>query len=91
LGTLDKVRESCQGIVGVGTLDILKGKRTTCRITRGNLFILTNKQHAITADSANGHEDAGRGEMCVERRKRKTHFNTLGESGRVAGGSVETL
>ena len=86
------MRESCQGIVGVGTLDILKGKRTTCRIMRGNLFILTNKQQiAITADSANGHEDAGRGEMCVERRKRKTHFNTLGEGGRVAGGSVETL
>ena len=34
LGTLDKVRESCQGVLGVLTLDILQGKRTTCRITR---------------------------------------------------------
>jgi hypothetical protein len=42
-------------------------------------------------DSENGHEDAEGGELCVERRKRKIHFNTLGESGRTAGGSVETL
>ena len=33
------------GALGVETLDILKGKRTTSRITRGNLFILTNKYH----------------------------------------------
>jgi hypothetical protein len=62
--------------------------------TRGNLFILTNKTNtiiAITADSENGQEDARRGELCVERRKRKIHFNTLGESGRVAGGRIETL
>jgi hypothetical protein len=52
---------------------------------------LTNTIIAITADSKNGHEDAGRGELCVESWKRKTHFNTLGESGRVAGGRVETL
>jgi hypothetical protein len=37
------------------------------------------------------HKDAGRGELCVESRIRKIHFNTLGESGRVAGGRVETL
>ena len=37
------------------------------------------------------HEEAGRGELCVESWKRKTHFNTLGESGRVGGGRVETL
>ena len=36
-------------------------------------------------------EDAGRGELCVASRIRKIHFNTLGESGRVAGGRVETL
>ena len=55
-------------------------------------FILTNKHLiAITADSENGHEDAGRGELCVEGRIRKIHINTLGEIGSVAGGSVETL
>jgi hypothetical protein len=52
---------------------------------------ITNTIIAITADSENGQEDGGRGELCVERRKRKTHFNTLGESRRVAGGRVETL
>ena len=52
---------------------------------------ITNTIIAITADSENGHEDAGRGELCVESWKRKTHFDTLGESGRVAGGRVETL
>jgi hypothetical protein len=45
VGMLDKVRESCQGILGVETLDFLKGKRTICRVSRGNLFILTNKRH----------------------------------------------
>jgi hypothetical protein len=39
VGTLlDKVRESCQGVLGVETLDILQGKRTICGITLGNLF-----------------------------------------------------
>ena len=52
---------------------------------------ITNTIIAITADSKNGHEDVGQGELCVERRKRKTHFNTPGESRRVAGGRVETL
>ena len=52
---------------------------------------ITNTIIAITADSENGHEDAGQGELCVESRIRKIHFNTLGESGRVAGGRVETL
>jgi hypothetical protein len=52
---------------------------------------ITNTIIAITADSENGHEDAGQGELCAESWKRKTHFNTLGESGRVAGGRVETL
>jgi hypothetical protein len=47
---------------------------------------ITNTIIAITADSKNGHEDAGRGELCVESRKRKIYFNALGESGRVAGG-----
>ena len=46
---------------------------------------------AITADSKNRHEDVERGELCVESGERKIHFNTLGESGRVAGGRVETL
>ena len=67
---------------------------TELRSTRENLFMLTNITNtiiAITADSENGHEDAGRGELCVESWKRKTRFNTLGESGRVAGGCVETL
>jgi hypothetical protein len=43
---------------------------TETRNTRGNLFILTNITNtiiAITADSENGHDDAGRGELCVER------------------------
>jgi hypothetical protein len=52
---------------------------------------ITNTIIAITADSKNRHEDAGRGELCVESWKRKIHFNTLGESGRVVGGRVETL
>ena len=66
--------------------------RTICRNTRGNLSsLITNTIIAITADSENGHEDAGQGELCAESWKRKTHFNTLGESGRVAGGRVETL
>ena len=30
---------------------------------------ITNTIIAITADSKNGHEDAGRGELCVESRK----------------------
>ena len=71
MGTLNKVRESCQGVLGVETLDIIQGKRTICRITRGNLFMLTNITNtiiAITADSEDGHKDAGRGELCVERR-----------------------
>ena len=60
---------------------------TEMRNTRGNLFMLTNITNtiiAITADSKNRHEDARRGKLCV-------HFNTLGESGKVAGGRVETL
>jgi hypothetical protein len=52
---------------------------------------ITNTIIAITADSKNGHKDAGQGELCVESRKIKIHFNTLVESGRVAGGRVETL
>jgi hypothetical protein len=52
---------------------------------------ITNPIIAITADSKNRHEDAGRGELCVERPQKKTYFNTLGESGRVTGGRVETL
>jgi hypothetical protein len=52
---------------------------------------ITNTIIAITADSENGHEDAGQGELCVESWKRRTYFNTLGESGRVAGGRVEAL
>ena len=52
---------------------------------------ITNTIIAITADSENGHDDARRGELCVESWKRKTHSKTLGESGRVAGGRVETL
>ena len=44
---------------------------TELRSMRGNLFMLTNITNAIiaiTADSKNGHEDSGRGELCVERR-----------------------
>ena len=52
---------------------------------------ITNTIIAITADSENGHEDAGRGELCVESWKRKIYFNTLGESGRVAGGRESKL
>ena len=67
--------------MGVETLDILQGKMTIRRVKRGNLFILTNNAKiAITADSENGHEDFGRGELCIESRKRRMHFNTLGES-----------
>jgi hypothetical protein len=74
MGTLDEV-SSCQGVVGAENFDVLQGKRTTCRITRGNLFILTNNHHiAITADSEIGHEDAERGELCVESRKRGRTF-----------------
>ena len=74
MGTLNKVRESCQGVLGVETLDIIQGKRTICRITRGNLFMLTNITNtiiAITADSENGHDDAGQGKLCVESWKRE--------------------
>jgi hypothetical protein len=47
--------------------------RTICRNTRGNLSsLITNTIIAITADSENGHEDAGRGELCIESRKRET-------------------
>jgi hypothetical protein len=35
---------------------------------------ITNTIIAITADSENGHEDAGRGELCVESRKKKVHI-----------------
>jgi hypothetical protein len=43
---------------------------TELRSTHGNLFILlTITITAITADSENGHEDARRGELCVENRK----------------------
>ena len=52
---------------------------------------ITNTIIAITADSENGHKDAGQGELCVESWKRKTHFNTLGESRRVVGGRVDAL
>jgi hypothetical protein len=52
---------------------------------------ITNTIIAITADSENGHEDAGRGELCVESKKRKIYFNTLGESWGVVGGRVEAL
>jgi hypothetical protein len=48
---------------------------TESRSTLGNLFMLTNITNtiiAITADSKNGHEDAGRGELCIESRKRET-------------------
>ena len=52
---------------------------------------ITNTIIAITADSENGIEDVGRGELCVESWKRKIQFDTLGESGRVVGGRVEAL
>ena len=52
---------------------------------------ITNTIIAITADSENGHEDAGQGELCVESWIKKLHLNTLGESGGVAGGRVESL
>ena len=46
--------------------------RTICWSTCGNVFTLTNNHHiAITADSEIGHEDAERGELCVESRKRE--------------------
>jgi hypothetical protein len=44
-----------------------------------------------TADIDRSHGDAGRGELCVERRRRINHINSLGESGIVAGGRVEIL
>ena len=50
---------------------------TEMRNTRGNLFMLTNITNtiiAITADSKNRHEDAERGELCVESRKRERTF-----------------
>jgi hypothetical protein len=52
---------------------------------------ITNTIIAITADSEKGHKDAGQGELCVKNQKRKIYFNTLGESGSVAGGRVEAL
>ena len=36
-----------------------------------------NTRRIDAPDSENGHEDAGQGELCVERRKRKIHSNTL--------------
>ena len=47
---------------------------TETRSKRLYLFMLTNTTNtivAITADSKNGHEDAGQGELCVESPKRE--------------------
>jgi hypothetical protein len=60
-----------------------KMKFATCSLSP--LFVVSAAATEMT------HKDAGRGELCVESRIRKIHFNTLGESGRVAGGRVETL
>jgi hypothetical protein len=60
------------GCRGGETLIFYRETRTICWSTCGNVFTLTNNHHiAITADSENGHEDAGRGELCVESRKRE--------------------
>jgi hypothetical protein len=50
---------------------------TESRSPPQNLFMLTNITNtiiAITADSKNGHEDAGQGELRVESQKRKNTF-----------------
>ena len=47
---------------------------TETRSTRLYLFMLTNTTNtivAITADSKNGYEDAGQGELCGESPKRE--------------------
>ena len=60
------------GCRGGETLIFYRETRTICWSTCGNVFTLTNNHHiAITADSENGHEDAGRGELCVESWKRE--------------------
>ena len=66
MGTLNEV-SSCQGVVELESIDGLQR----------NLFMLTNITNtiiAITADSENGNEKAGRGELCVESRKRERTF-----------------
>ena len=56
---------------------------------------ITNTIIAITADSENGHEDSGRGELCIESRKReRTNQYSRREResrGRVAGESREDV
>ena len=61
------------------------GQDEVCHLLTFHLFVVS------AAATEMSHKDAGRGELCVESRIRKIYFNTLGESGRVAGGRVETL
>jgi hypothetical protein len=62
---------SFQGGLGGETLDLLHGIEEHALKS----LQLTNKTLiAITADSENGHEDAGRGELCVKRQKRERTF-----------------
>jgi hypothetical protein len=91
-GCVTRVDDPPDGLDCDGKLleEEIEGSRASLEVV-GDTERTDNAIIAITADSDNGQEDAGRGELCVERRKRKTHFNTLGESGRVAGGRVENL
>ena len=92
MGKLDKVSERRAPeeknnifIIHERVGDVWEDKMKFATFAHFHLFVVS------AAATEMSREDAGRGKLCVERRIKKIHINTLGESGRVAGGRVETL